>query len=257
MIMDQPQYNRLSDHISNKRIIITGAGSGIGWALTKLAIADGAHVVGLCFLDEEKEKLKTILPVSHILQADLTQSIEIDRSMHEGINTLGGIDLFAGIAGIFTHEAGLYTTIKQWEQTIFLNLTANFLAAKIIGRYLVQQKFGALCFASSQIGIVGHPRAAAYASSKAGLNGLVKALAVEMAPNNIRVNAVAPGPISTPMTEIARSDHQRKARLLSQIPLGRFGEANDVAMVIRFLLSDAANFITGQILPVDGGVTAV
>jgi len=250
-------YSRLSDDISNKRLIITGAGSGIGLALVKLALDDDAQIVALSFQDEDREILSALLPSRQIIHADLSRPIAVEQAMHEAVACLGGVDLFAGIAGQFTHEAGLDTSLDQWDKTIALNLTANFISAKIIGHHLVQQQKGAMCFASSQIGIVGHPRAAAYASSKAGLNGLVKALAIELAPHQIRINAVAPGPIATPMTEKARSDNQRKAGLLAQIPLGRFGEANEVAMVIRFLLSDAANFITGQVLPVDGGVTAV
>ena len=253
----QTDHSRLSDDISSKRLIVTGAGSGIGLALVKLALEDGAKIAALSFQDEDRENLNALLPSRHIIHADLSRTVAVEKAMHEAVTCLGGVDLFAGIAGQFTHEAGLNTSLDQWEKTLALNLTANFLAAKIIGHHLVQQQKGVMCFASSQIGIVGHPRAAAYASSKAGLNGLVKALAIELAPHQIRVNAVAPGPIATPMTEKARSDNQRKAGLLAQIPLGRFGEANEVAMVIRFLLSDAANFITGQVLPVDGGVTAI
>jgi NAD(P)-dependent dehydrogenase (short-subunit alcohol dehydrogenase family) len=104
--------------------------------------------------------------------------------------------------------------------------------------------------------LIGHPRAAAYTASKSAVNGLMKALALELAPYGIRVNAVGPGPIATPMTAVARGDAERSKRLLASIPLARFGQPDEIAAAIRFLLSDAASFITGQILCADGGVTA-
>jgi NAD(P)-dependent dehydrogenase (short-subunit alcohol dehydrogenase family) len=113
-----------------------------------------------------------------------------------------------------------------------------------------------MVFISSQIGLVGHKNAAAYAASKAGLNGLTRSLALEMADRNIRVNAIAPGPIATPMTANTRATPERYDELVTKIPLGRFGEAEEIARVAAFLVSDAASFITGQVIIADGGFTA-
>ena len=119
-----------------------------------------------------------------------------------------------------------------------------------------KQAAGSIVFVSSQIGLVGHPLGAAYAASKAGINGLTKSTAVELAPNSIRVNAVAPGPVVSDMTAKARADEKRFNSLLADIPMGRFGQPEEIATIINFLLSEASSFITGQVIVADGGFTA-
>ena len=235
---------------------MTGGGSGIGRSLVEKAAADGAQLAVTVYSEEEAASLTALLPRAAMIATDLSDPQQAQAAVAAAMARLGGIDGFAACAGIFDHRAGLETEFDDLRRTMAINFDAIFVMARDVGRVMKAQGQGSICLVSSQIGLVGHPRAAAYASSKAAVNGLTKALAIELAADHIRVNAVAPGPIATPMTAIARNDAARAANLLRSIPLGRFGTAEEVASVIRFVLSDASAFVTGQIWAVDGGVTA-
>lgn len=241
---------------AGRRLIVAGAGSGIGLATLRAAVGSGAAVAALVQGAAQRAEVASIVGADHVFDVDVTDAEAARLAVGAAAQALGGLDGLASCVGVFDHRAGLETTLAQWNATLAVNLTGSFVLAQAAASTMVEAAGGSIVLVSSQIGMVGHPRAAAYAASKAGINGLVRALALELAPKGVRCNAVAPGPIATPMTEAARNDPERRAALLAGIPLARFGAPEEVAAAILFLLSEQASFITGHILPVDGGYTA-
>ncbi|MEO1245406.1 MAG: SDR family oxidoreductase [Pseudomonadota bacterium] len=241
--------------LRNRRILVSGADSGIGLAFARDAANAGAVLAALLY--EDSDILDDVVDPSRRYTADLGIAAETDRAVAGAIGALEGkLDAVVVSAGMFLHKAALETGNDDWDRVLAVNLRGAFQIARRCGEIMRDAGGGSIVLVSSQIGAVGHPRAAAYAASKAGLNGLVKAMALELAPAGVRVNAVAPGPVATPMTAAALADPARAAALTAQIPLGRLGEPREIASAARFLVSDEAGFITGHILTADGGVTA-
>ena len=240
----------------NRRLFITGMGSGIGLATAKLAAAQGARVTGTVQSPEQEANLEGVVSTDLCFRLDVTDEEALGTAVSDAAGRIGGLDGVVASAGIIKLLSSADTDSSDWSRIIDVNLTASFSLARAATPFLLKAESAAMVLISSQIGLVGHQRAAAYAASKAGINGLAKSLALELADRNVRVNAIAPGPIATDMTAATRADPERFETLRSAIPLGRFGTAEEIANLAVFLLSEQAGFITGQVVVADGGFTA-
>ena len=236
----------------NKTFFVTGLGSGIGYETGKLIKSLGGNLAGTI---ESEDQKKNVAPLTEdIFLLDLSNSQELQSAVQSAADRYEGLDGLVGAAGIIKLKTIEATTAEDLKQTINVNLTANFELAQFANPFL---KSGAsLIFISSQIGLVGHDNAAAYAASKAGLNGFAKSIALELAGRQIRVNTVAPTFVETPMVKKFFKNKKFKNLALGNIPMGKAAKESDVATAVCFLASDAAAMITGSSILIDGGWTA-
>ena len=237
-----------------KVAIITGASRGIGKAITK-ALADAGYHLVLNYRTHcsDFESFLTTLKTSFVLvKGDVSNYEEAKNIIETAKSTYGQIDLLINNAGITKDNLILKMTEDEFDVVQNINLKGTFNLTKHVSRIMLKQRFGKIINISSVVGITGNVGQSNYAASKAAVIGFTKSIAKELAPRGITVNAIAPGFIRTQMTD-AISD-EAKSAALSHIPLGKLGEAEDVANLVLFLASDQASYITGQVIQVDGGM---
>ena len=245
-------------NFSEKTAVVTGGSRGLGRAICLELAAGGANLV-FCFAGNEAAAQETAQACRALgaevdyLRCNVADSTQVKELMETAVQRFGRIDILVNNAGI-TRD-GLMLTMKEsdFDQVVETNLKGTFLCMKAAARQMVKQRYGRIVNLSSVVGLRGNAGQVNYAASKAGVIGMTKSLAKELAGRNITVNAVAPGFIDTDMTA-ALTDAARTAAL-GAIPMGRMGAPEDVARAVAFLAGDSAAYITGQVLAVDGGMS--
>ena len=241
---------------AEKTVIVTGSGQGIGREIARRFACGGANLVisdvNPETTEEAAEELRQSGHDALGAPADVTDAEEVDELFSAARERFGSIDVVVNNAGI-THDTLLVRMSEEdWDNVIRVNLRGAFLVSRAAGKIMMKQRSGRIVNIASVVGMRGNVGQSNYSASKAGLIGLTKSAAKELAPRGVTVNAVAPGFIRTGMTE-AMSDQARKT-FLKTIPLQRQGEPSDVADAVTFLASDRAGYITGQVLSVCGGI---
>jgi len=240
-----------------KTAIVTGAARGIGLEIARQLAEGGATVVMVDILEDALKAAAEKVAAAGAKQVltyktDVTDEAAVERMIDEVAEKTQRIDILVNNAGITRDDLLLRMDAGQWDLVMAVNLKGTFLMTKHAARYMIRQRAGRIVNMASVSGLVGNPGQANYSASKAGVVGFTRTVARELARRNVCCNAVAPGFIDTDMTRVL--PEQAKEKALAAIPLQRMGTAAEVARVVCFLASDEASYVTGHVLPVDGGM---
>jgi 3-oxoacyl-[acyl-carrier protein] reductase len=242
--------------LSGKTALVTGASGGIGGAIARLLHKQGAAVTLSGTRADALEQLKASLGErAHVVAAKMDDAADIDRLAKEAEAAMGKIDILVNNAGITRDNLSMRMKDEEWEKVLQVNLTGTFRLTRAVTRGMMRRRHGRIVNITSVVGVTGNAGQANYAAAKAGLIGMSKSLAQELASRSITVNCLAPGFIATPMTD-ALSDDQRKA-ILGRVPADRLGTPEEIAAGVVYLASDEAAYVTGQTLHVNGGMAMI
>lgn len=240
--------------LSGLKALVTGASGGIGTAIAKALAANGA-TVALSGTREAALRAVADETGGHVLPCDLGDSAAVDALVGRAVDALGGLDILVNNAGVTRDNLAMRMKDDEWSDVIRINLEAAFRLVRAACKPMMKARFGRIINITSVVGVTGNPGQANYAASKAGLAGMSKAVAQEVASRGITVNCIAPGFIVSAMTG-ALPEAQKQA-LSSRIPAGRLGEGSDVAAAAVYLASREAGYVTGQTLHVNGGLAMI
>ena len=242
--------------LNDKSALVTGASGGIGSAIARKLHAAGAKVALSGTRQEPLERLAEELGErAYILPCNLSDMAAVEVLPKQAIETLGSLDILVNNAGITRDNLFMRMSDEEWQSVIDVNLTATMKLCKGALRGMMKSRWGRIINISSIVGATGNPGQGNYAASKAGMVGMSKSLAYEVASRGITVNVVAPGFIATAMTDKLADD--RKEAILAQIPAGRMGAAEDIASAVAFLASNGAGYVTGSTMHVNGGMAMI
>ena len=242
--------------LNGKTALVTGASGGIGGEIARALHAQGATVTLSGTRREALESLQADLGArAHVALCNLGDPAQVDELPKAAEGLMGGLDILISNAGITRDNLFMRMKDEEWDEVVRVNLTASFRLSRAVLRPMMKKRWGRIISITSVVGVTGNPGQGNYAATKAGLIGMTKSLAQEIASRNITVNCVAPGFIKSPMTD-ALNDQQRET-IMAKIPAGRLGTGKDIGAAVAYLASEEAAYITGQTLHVNGGMAMI